>query len=188
MKKKIGTLRGKPIVEGDSNLVKKTEIDISTIGNASTDDEYVYFYFPEDTFIHNSNPQTPIIIGEQTEENQKLIELIMFLLECSSTFDTIRRNWSRKIRYKDTNIVIDEVFYIMDYLYIRCSKNLEFTQTTGNWNDKVSCFKGDYKKIISMLTSGQMQGNELDPYLISKEEWDKAVEETYKTYEEIIEL
>lgn len=38
MKKRIGTLKGKPIVEGGgSNIIKKNEININDIGNSSSD-------------------------------------------------------------------------------------------------------------------------------------------------------
>lgn len=73
-------------------------------------------------------------------------------------------------------------------LYLKISKILETRNTSGNYDGTVTCIKGDYKKLLSVLGNGMYQGNELDPYLISKEEWDKAVEETYKGYKEIIEL
>ena len=47
MKKRIGTLKGKPIVEGGgSNIIKKNEISIDDIGNSSSDsndDDISYF-------------------------------------------------------------------------------------------------------------------------------------------------
>lgn len=73
-------------------------------------------------------------------------------------------------------------------LYLKISKILENRITSGNYDGIVTCIKGDYKKFLLALGNGMYQGNELDPYLISKEEWDKAVEETYKTYKEITEL
>lgn len=45
MKKRIGTLKGKPIVEGGgSNIIKKNEISINDIGSSdSNDDDISYF-------------------------------------------------------------------------------------------------------------------------------------------------
>lgn len=188
MKKKIGTLRGKPIVEGDSNLVKKTEIDISTIGNASTDDEYVYFFFPRDIFVYNQNEKTPIIVEEQTDKTQILLKLIAILCTYSSNYVTIRKFWSSEVRYNDKKLYSNNIFYIQDILFLKCSKNLEYTYTTGSYDNIVHCIRGNYKKIISYIFNGIYNGNELDPYLISKELWNELVEETYKNYREIIEL
>lgn len=191
MKKKIGTLRGKPIVEGDSNLVKKTEIDISTIGNASTDDEYVYFCFPANTFIGIGN-YPKVKISEQTEEKQKILTALIIFIATSKIYTTIRPYYSLEVRYMDFKIIEDDedTFLLAndEPLYLKISKILENRTTSGNYDGIVTCIKGDYKKFLLALGNGMYQGNELDPYLISKEEWDKAVEETYKTYKEITEL
>lgn len=190
MKKRIGTLKGKPIVEGDSNLVKKTEIDVSTIGNASTDDEYVYFCFPADIFIRADSYK--VKISEQTEEKQKILTALIFFIATSKIYTTIRHYYSLEVRYMDFRIIEDDedtfLFNNNKPLYLKISKILEMRETSGNFDSHVTCMKGDYKKILLVLGNGMYQGNELDPYLISKEEWDKAVEKTYKTYKEITEL
>lgn len=190
MKKRIGTLKGKPIVEGDSNLVKKTEIDVSTIGNASTDDEYIYFYFPSDTFIHNTNPNTPVIIDEQTEEKVTIFNILNTICNCNCIFSTINTFKGIKtydIANKDFTKYSDSIGYYLESdndFYIKIPKILEkYIIGAESINP---CIRGNYKKFIASLLG--LTGDELDPYLISKEDWDKAVEETYKEYEQIIEL
>lgn len=188
MKKKIGTLRGKPIVEGDSNLVKKTEIDISTIGNASTEEEYVYFFFPRKIFIINKNESTPVIISEQTEEVQNIINELYALYTTNSVFETIRYYYNTQYRKNDKGLFVmdNENPYIKaKMLLLKISKKIEVTEVTGSLDQYVTCYRVPYKTIF---TDYGLTGDELDPYLISKEDWDKAVEETYKKYKQIIEL
>lgn len=186
MKKRIGTLKGKPIVEGDSNLVKKTEIDISTIGNASTEDEYVYICFPANTFNSNNSE-------ELNEAALKCISIIAHILELSNQpISSIRTWYDRIFRFYDTDIISENdntlKFDIHSSVYIRFNKILENISSTGNNGSYTTCTKGDYKKFISKYSNNTLDANILNPYLISKEEWDKAVEETYKNYEEIREL
>ena len=59
MKKRIGTLKGKPIVEGGgSNIIKKNEISINDIGSSSDsgdgndDDGMLYFGIPWEFFTN----------------------------------------------------------------------------------------------------------------------------------------
>ena len=186
MKKKVGTLRGKPIVEGDSNLVKKTEIDVSTIGNASTEDEYVYICFPANTF--NSSK-----FEELNESMLKCIYTIFIIIEfCDKPISSIRTWYDRIFRFSDTNIINENdstlQFDIYSSVYIRFSKILENTSSTGVSESYTIYTRGDYKKFISEYSNNTLDANILNPYLISKEEWDNAVEETYKNYEEIREL
>lgn len=186
MKKKIGTLRGKPIVEGDSNLVKKTEIDISTIGNASTEDEYVYICFPANTFNSDKGEE----LNEAMVKCLSIINVIIGL--CNQPISSIRTWYDRIFRFSDPDIINADnntlQFDIHSSVYIRFNKILENTTSTGGDSSYTICTRGDYKKFISKYSNNTVDANILNLYLISKEEWDKAVEETYKNYEEIREL
>ena len=45
MKKRIGTLKGKPIVEGGgSNIIKKNEISINDIGSSDSNDGDISYF------------------------------------------------------------------------------------------------------------------------------------------------
>lgn len=79
MKKKIGTLRGKPIVEGDSNLVKKTEINISTIGNNSNSSNSSLFKY------------YTITIGDLDLDNET-VQVMFTLLNYTPVFSVIANN------------------------------------------------------------------------------------------------
>ena len=85
-------------------------------------------------------------------------------------------------------ITSDGIFLISSSnpLYLKVNKNQEYIEEQDN--NRNVCYKGNYKNIMSSISDSQITGDELDPYLISKEEWDKAVEETYKGYKQIIEL
>lgn len=59
MKKRIGTLKGKPIVEGGggSNIIKENEININDIGSNKKEEEEKVWYF-RDVFIYNEKYNT----------------------------------------------------------------------------------------------------------------------------------
>ena len=111
---------------------------------------------------------------------------------CNQPISSIRTWYDRIFRFSDTYIIdIDNntlQFSTSDSVYIRFNKILENTSSTGGNGSYTTCTRGDYKKFISKYSNNTLDANILNPYLISKEEWDKAVEETYKNYEEIREL
>lgn len=54
MKRKIGNLRGKPIIEGDKNLMTPNELHVSELGGGNSGSErYLYFKW-EDDYPHGN--------------------------------------------------------------------------------------------------------------------------------------
>lgn len=112
----------------------------------------------------------------------------MYILSLSETsISTIRGTSRTKYRITDKDLISDGYINTDVYhpFFVRFNKTIEVVyEAYYSYNS----IKGNYKKIISEYLGELFNGNELDLYLISKEEWDKAVEKTYKNYNEIIEL
>lgn len=143
MKKRIGTLKGKPIVEGGgSNIIKENEISINDIGSSndssdSNDDDISYFgaSFTEPSVHELLNQFFPLSKMVNYHSNPVKVEIPAISFPDSDYFHEFGGNINDKQAYYNGNWIS-----IKDYLLETRSFNVEWLKPIS----KEDFYRTDY--------------------------------------------